>query len=204
MYRAGFEADPTDSRLLGKFADAAIENQPGEYLQAVIKDLARYVATDALVVRPDSGTGPTQMSFGSENPANQGQTPVLLAHEMSADYSDVSSAPPRQGTRELLGSYQEIFRLSGLPTILLLALAIGGLSASRGPERRTVLLFLCIAVYLYVIPVAISSYDVRYGVPAGMVLSVAGALGAWTLARRIGWRQRQSAVVSRGRISDDV
>jgi hypothetical protein len=186
MYRSGFEADPTDSKVLGKFADAAIEHQPGEYLQAVIKELSRYVAADSIVVRPDSGTGPSQMSFASENPANQGQTPALLSHELSANYSDVSTGPPDQGTRELLGAYQEVFRLSGLPTIILIALSIAGICVSGGTERRTILLFFCIAAYLYVVPVAISSYDVRYGVPAGMVLSVAGALGAWVLVRGIG------------------
>jgi 4-amino-4-deoxy-L-arabinose transferase-like glycosyltransferase len=191
MYRAGFEANPTDSTLLGEFADAAIEHQPGEYVRTVIKELTRYVATDAIVTRPDSGVGPTGMSFGSDLPANQGQTPTLLAHELSVDYSDVSAAPPGQGIRELLGAYQEIFRLSGLPTIILAVLSLIGIGVSRGSERRTVLLFFLVAAYLYVIPVAVSSYDVRYGVPAGMVLSIAGTLGAWALARRVAWRQAE-------------
>jgi hypothetical protein len=198
MYRSGFEANPTDSKLLGKFADAAIEHQPGEYLQAVIKELSRYIAADSIVVRPDSGTGPSQMSFASENPANQGQSPTLLAHELSANYSDVSSAPPDQGTRELLGAYQEILRLSGLPTILLIALSIAGICVARGAERRVILLFFCIAAYLYVVPVAISSYDVRYGVPAGMVLSVAGALGVWVLVRRVDRDEVRRGAVVRG------
>lgn len=185
MYRAGIEANPTGSRLLGTFADAAIEHQPLEYLRAVGKDLLRYVVTDEIVTRPDSGVGPTGMSFGSNTPVNQGQTPRVLAHELSADYSGVSVAPPGQGVRELLGSYQELFRLSGLPTLILLGLSIVGLFVSKGYVRRTVLLFFSIAAYLYVVPVALSSYDVRYGVPAGMVLSVAGSLGGWSLGRRV-------------------
>ncbi len=185
MYRAGLEANPADSKLLGKFAYAAIEHQPLEYLQTVFKELARYVATDAIVTRPDSGVGPTGMSFGSDLPTNQGQTPSLLARQLSADYSYVSADPPGQDTRELLGSYQEIFRLSGLPTLLLIGLSIMGIFASNGSTLRATLLFFSIAVYLYVIPVAVSSYDVRYGVPAGMVLSIAGALGAWTLVGQV-------------------
>jgi hypothetical protein len=196
MYRAGLEADPTDSKLLGKFAYAAIEHQPVEYLQTVFKELARYVAGDALVTRPYSGVGPAGMSFGSNLPANQGQTPSLLAHQLSADYSDVSTGPPGQDTRELLGSYQEIFRLSGLPTLFLIGLSIMGIVVSSGSTRRAMLLFFSIAVYLYVIPVAVSSYDVRYGVPAGMVLSIAGTLGAWTWVRRIMQRKGRVSIAT--------
>jgi hypothetical protein len=189
MYRAGIEADPTGSAVLGKFADAVIEHQPFEYLHTVAKELTRYVATDAIVAPPDSGVGPAGMSFGSDSPANQGQTPALLARQLSEDYSGVNTAPPAQGVREALGSYQEIFRLSGLPTLILFALSVIGLFVSDGHIRRALLLFFCIAIYLYVIPVAVSSYDVRYGVPAGMVLSVAGSLGGWSL-RRYALRRR--------------
>lgn len=190
--RAGVPANPTGSRLLGRFADAAIEHQPVEYLRAVAKDMVRYIVTDEIVTRPDSGVGPPRMSFGSGTPANQGQTPNLLARELSVEYSDVSIAAPGQGVRELLGSYQELFRLSGLPTLVLLGLSLAGLLVARGRERRTTLLFLSIAVYLYLLPVALSSYDVRYGVPAGMVLSIAGSLGGWSLAGRF-FRRRAVA-----------
>jgi 4-amino-4-deoxy-L-arabinose transferase-like glycosyltransferase len=185
MYRAGLQANPTGSRLLGNFAKAAIEHQPLEYLRTVGKELLRYVVTDEIVIRPDSGVGPARMSFGSNIPVNQSQTPPLLAQELSAKYSGVSGAPPGQGVRELLGSYQEIFRLSGLPTLVLLALSVVGMFVSRGRALRTILLFFSIAAYLYVAPVALSSYDVRYGVPAGMVLGVAGSLGGWSLRTRV-------------------
>jgi hypothetical protein len=196
IVRAGVPANPTGSRLLGTFADAVIEHQPVEYLRAVAKDMARYIVTDEIVARPDSGVGPTGMSFGSNTPANQGQTPSLLARELSTKYSDVSVAPPGQAVRELLGSYQELIRLSGFPTLILLGFSLAGLLVSRGRERRTTLLFFSIAVYLYVLPVALSSYDVRYGVPAGMVLSIAGSLGGWSLTKRF-LRRRSDDLIGR-------
>jgi hypothetical protein len=185
IYRTGLHADPRDAQLLGRFADEAILHQPFDYLQAVSKDLLRYIVSYAIVVRPDSGVGPMGMSFGSSTPANQGQTPRLLASEFSNKYSDVSTSLPGQGVRELLGSYQEIFRLSGLPIIILALLSAAGLFVARAHTRRALILFLSVVLYLYVAPVALSSYDVRYGVPAGMFLGVSGALGSWVLARRV-------------------
>lgn len=184
MYRAGLGANPKSSKLLGSFADAAILHQPIAYLHAVGEDLLKYVAPYAVVARPDSGIEPGGMSFASDIPANQGQSPSTLSSEFAEDYSGVSSALPSQGIREALGAYQEIFRLSGLPVIILTALAIVGLFASEGHVRRSLWLIFVLAAYLYVAPVALSSYDVRYGVPASLLLSIAGALGGWSIWKR--------------------
>jgi hypothetical protein len=184
LERAGLRADPADAKLLGKFADAAILHQPVDYLRAVGKDLLRYVAVYTVALRPDSGVGPSGMSFGSSTPANQGQTPQALARDFAGDYSGVSSSLPGQGVREFLGVYQEIFRLSGLLSVMLFCVSVTGIFVSPPQIRRALLLFLLMALYLYIAPVALSSYDVRYGVPGGMLLAVAGALGGWSLARR--------------------
>lgn len=185
LHRAGFSVDPASAVLLGRFARAAIIHQPFEYLKAVAKDLLRYIAPYAAGARPESGISPGGMSFASASPSNQGQTPPVLASEFSQDYTDVGRGLPTQTVRELLGSYQEVFRLGGLPVIVLTILAIMGLFVSEGSVRRALLLFFVIAVYLYVVPVALSSYDVRYGVPASLLLSIAGALGGWSIWTRL-------------------
>lgn len=181
MYRAGLGADPESSKVLGGFADAVILHQPIEYLHAVFTDLLRYVAPYAVAAREDSGVEPGGMSFASTVPANQGQSVRVLSREYAEDYSDVSANLPSQGVREILGAYQEVFRLSGLPVIMLAALVIVGLLVSAGSVRRALWLFFVLAIYLYVAPVAVTHYDVRYGVPAGLLLSIAGALGAWSI-----------------------
>jgi Dolichyl-phosphate-mannose-protein mannosyltransferase len=187
LYRAGFGADPKSSKTLGKFAKAAILHQPGAYLHAVGTDLLRYVAPYAVVARSDSGIDPGGMSFASAVPASQGQSPAALSDDFSTDYGGVSPRLPGQGAREILGSYQEIFRLSGLPVVFFAALAIIGLFVADGSVRRALWLFFVLAVYLYVVPVALSSYDVRYGVPASLLLSISAALGGWAI-----WRRRLS------------
>lgn len=184
LYRAGFTSDAQSAPTLERFAHAVILHQPVEYLKLVGKELLRYVAPYSVVARPASGVDPDGMSFASAVPANQGQSPTLLAEEYSEDYTHVSHSLPSQGVREALGSYQEIFRLSGLPVVLLALLSIVGLMVSRGSVRRAILLFGALAGYLYVVPVALSSYDVRYGVPAGLMLSVSGALGGWVIYQK--------------------
>jgi hypothetical protein len=186
FYRAGLGADPHGSEVVGRFAEAAILHQPVEYLHAVATDLLRYLAPYAVVARADSGVAPNGMSFASSTPANQGQTPAVLRKQYSEDFTGVSKTLPSGGVRELLGAYQEVFRLGGITVMALIIISIVGLCVSSGSRRRATLLFFVTAAYLYVLPVAVSSYDVRYGVPAGVVLSVAGALAAasiWEKAR---------------------
>ena len=72
---------------------------------------------------------------------------------------------------------------------------LAGLALSRGSTRRATLLFATLALYLYVAPVALASYDVRYGVPAGLMLSVAGALGGWAVLQRGRVVNRDDSVV---------
>lgn len=189
LYRAGFSGGPQSSPALGRFAHAVIIHQPFAYLKVVAKDLLRYIAPDAVTARPQSGVDPSGMSFASAVPANQAQTPTLLASEYAQDYTHVSRSLPSQSVREALGAYQEIFRLDGFATSVLMCLALVGLVVSRGSIRRAMLLFTVLAIYLYVAPVALSSYDVRYGVPAGLMLSVAGALGGWSVWWRVVARQ---------------
>jgi hypothetical protein len=183
-YRA-FGTNPRGIGLAGRFARTVILHEPLQYLKAVVKDLARYLAPYAIVSPKESGVSPGGMSFANTTPQNQGASPAQLAAEYSVAYSGVDRSLPALGIRELLGGYQEVFRLNGVVTLVLLALAIAGCWLTRGHVRRSTVLLLVLAAYLYVAPVALSSYDVRYGVPAGLILAAAGGIGAWAAAGRL-------------------
>jgi hypothetical protein len=185
FYRAGLVPTTPDASIAGRFARAAIEQQPLQYLKTVVKDLARYVAPYAITAPKDSGSSPGGMSFANTVPQNQGATPAQLASQYSVEYSQVDHALPSQGIRELLGGYQEIFRLNGFAIALLALTAIAGLWLTRDHIRRGLVLLMVLAVYLYVAPVALSSYDVRYGVPPGLILAAAAGIGAWGAVDRL-------------------
>jgi hypothetical protein len=184
-YRAGLVQTPKDASIAGRFARAALEHQPFQYLKLVARDFAQYVAPDAIVGLNQAGVPPSGMSFANTVPQNQAESPAQLASEFSGKYSHVDHSLPSQGIRELLGGYQEIFRLNGLVIVLLAFMAIAGPWVTRGHVRRAAVLLLLLSAYLYVVPVAASDYDVRYGVPPGLMLSAAAAIGAWGAIDRL-------------------
>jgi hypothetical protein len=184
-YRAGFVETPRDASIAGRFARATIEHEPFQYLKTVARDLARYVAPYAIVVPPQSGIAPNGMSFANTVPQAQGASSAELASQYSVDYSHVDRSLPSQGVRELFGGYQEIFRLNELVIVLLAFMAAAGAWVTRGHVRRSSILLLLLTTYLYVAPVALLQYDVRFGVPAGLMLSAAAAIGAWGAAEHL-------------------
>ncbi len=184
-YRAGLAQIPRDASTAGRFARAAIEHQPLQYLKTVAKDFAQYVAPSAIVASKQAGVPPDGMSFANTVPQDQGESSGQLASEYSGKYSHVDRSLPSQGIRELLGGYQEIFRLNGLAIVLLTFIAIAGPWVTRAHVRRASVLLLLLTAYLYVVPVAFSDYDVRYGVPPGLMLSAAAGIGAWGAIDRL-------------------
>lgn len=184
-YRAGFVDIPRDASIAGRFARAAIEHEPLQYLKTVAKDLAQYVAPNAIVSPMNSGIAPYGMSFANTVPQSQGESSAQLASKYSVAYSHVDRSLPSQGIRELLGGYQEIFRLNGLAIVLLALMAVAGPLVTRGHVRRGSVLLLLLTAYVYVASVALDHYDVRFGVPPGLMLSAAAGIGAWGAADRL-------------------
>ncbi len=183
--KLGFSPFNADQQaLLGDFARAAILNQPLDYLRTVAKDLARYLVPTIGTDRPDSGTGEAQMSFENEVPAAQGASPGELAEQIDVKYSGVGDGTPSDTARYALGAYQALFRVEGLVTLLLLGLTIAGAVAGRGPLRAAGWLFLLAGLYLFVVPVAVTSYDIRYSVPAITMLAAGAGIGAAAIQLR--------------------
>jgi hypothetical protein len=188
LYRAGFTADPRSSKVLGRFARAAIAHEPVDYLRTVAKDEVRYFDPDFGSPRPDSGVGPNGMSFASTQPVQQtGLGMNDLAAQYDVFYSGVRAQPAGGWVRSILGGYQSVFRVGGLELLALWALAVFALVRGSGRIRAAASLVLLVAAYLFLAPPVINSYDVRYGVPPAELLAVASALGAGLL-----WRRRRA------------
>lgn len=176
--------DPDDQALLSEFGRDAILHQPLDYARAVTKDFARFFAPGIGTPRPDSGTGSESMSFESVIPAAQGASLSQLADQFDDAYSGVGDGEASQSARTALGAYQEIFRIEGLTTLLLVVLSLIGAVMGRGAWRAGALLFLLAGMTLLAFPPMFSSYDVRYAVPAIDQFAAGAAFGLAVLVER--------------------
>lgn len=186
--RTGLVYAPHDSDyqdLLSSFGRAAIVNQPLDYGRTVAKDLARFFVPDAGIPRPDSGNDAQFMSFESTVPTSQGVPPAELAQQYDQAYSGVGSGVADSRARTLLGAYQSLFRVQGLLTAILIALALAGWVLGRGAIRAGASLFLLSGLLLLVFPPLFSSYDVRYAVPPINLFAAGAAFGLYVLASRV-------------------
>jgi hypothetical protein len=178
--------DAHQQALLSSFARAAILHEPIDYLRTVTKDVLRFFAPGLGTPRPDSGTDAQSMSFESVVPAAQGASLEQLADQFDEKYSGVGSGKAAETARTLLGGYQEIFRVQGLLTLLLILLAAIGAVVGRGAMRAGASLFLLSGAVLLVFPPLFSSYDVRYAVPPINLFAAGAAFGLAVLVARIG------------------
>jgi hypothetical protein len=168
--RTSFEMGPESGRKLGAFAEQAMLHQPWDYLGAVLTDLAKFV-DPSLNARPYAGQPPATLSFGWRDKEVEQQ----VVKVMSRKYRGTTV---RLHGQSILGHYQNIFRLSGLSICVLAFFTLLGMFKARGPLRLGVFLFGLSAFALYLLPVATVSYDYRYGMPPGILITVAGLLGA--------------------------
>jgi hypothetical protein len=155
---------------LGAFAKQAILHQPWDYLGAVLTDLAKFV-DPSINPRPYAGQSPATLSFAWRDT----DVEQLVVNAMSRRYLGTTV---RLSGQSILGHYQNIFRLSGLSICGLAFFTLLGMFKARGPLRLGVSLFGLSALALYLLPVATVSYDYRYGMPPGILITVAGVLGA--------------------------
>ena len=178
--RVNFELGPETGRKLGAFARQAILHQSTAYLRAVMVDLAKYV-DPSINQRPYAGQPPEILSFGwRDTTAEQ-----LVVRAMSRGYR--GTAVHLHG-QQILGSYQNVFRVGGLSTCALALFTVLGMFKARGPLRLGVFLFGLSAFALYLVPVLTISYDYRYGIPPTTLVVVSGVLGAASF-----WRQMRGA-----------
>lgn len=177
--------------ILRDFARTAILHQPLDYVRTVVKDVLRYVDPTVGTPRADSGTDADRMSFQSTVPTAQSQSAELLADQFDVKYSGVGDGTTSTTGRYALGLYQAVFRVQGLLILLLLGITIAGVVLARGTLRVAGWLFLLTSVYLFVVPVAVSSYDIRYAIPAINVLAAGAGVGAAAIGARALARTRR-------------
>jgi hypothetical protein len=65
------------------------------------------------------------------------------------------------------------------------SLRLPGLPARWGRPRRALGLLASFSATLFLVPVAVNVYEVRYAVPGAVMLLIAGARGAEVLAERV-------------------
>jgi hypothetical protein len=185
--RTEIEFDPSqeeDQELLARFARQAILSQPDDYAWAVARDFLRFFVPGIGDPRPESGSDAENMSFARTLPTAQGASPSELAEQFGERYSDVGDGTASAASRGFWGGYQSLFRVGGIPLMLLVALSALGAALGRGSMRAGAVLFLGAGLTLLAFPPLFSSYDVRYAVPPIDLLSAGAAIGIAVLAAR--------------------
>ena len=166
--RRHFALCPNDK--LKAFARRAILRQPGDYLEAVAIDLLRYVEPSVAPPRGYSGQPREILSFAWRDRSVE----RLVVKALSKKY---------RGTKvhlhwaQILGAYQNLFRVGGLALLALIVFTLLGLVRSQGQIRFVLFLFGLSGLALYLVPVLTVSYDFRYGIPAETLIVVSGILG---------------------------
>jgi hypothetical protein len=175
--RRKFLVTPETSPIVGEFAEQAILHQPGSYLRAVLTDAARYIDPSIGPERPYSGQTREILSFGLVDPVTQ----RFLVHGMAKGYTGTSV---HIHGRQILTTYQNLFRVGGLLLAALVVFTLLGMLISRGRMRLGIFLFGLTGLAMYLVPVATLSYDFRYGIPPETFIVVSGTLGLAALFER--------------------
>ncbi len=168
--RRAFTLDPAPNDKLKAFAWQVILHQPGDYLWAVGIDLLRYIEPSIATPRGYSGQPREILSFGWRDRSVE----RLVVRALSNKYR--GTAVHLRG-QEILGAYQNFFRVGGLALAALIAFTLVGMIRSRGHVRFVLFLFGLSGLALYIVPVLTVSYDFRYGIPAETLVVVSGILG---------------------------
>jgi hypothetical protein len=174
-----FNHDARGSKVVGKFARAAITGQPLDYLREVGRDAIRYLAPNAGLDRTYAGPGADELDIARRVPEIEQATVRTAAavgfhRETFVVKSNLHSLADLQG----------LLRLSGSTLILLLTLAAFGVAVGQGPTRWTSTLLLGVAVLQPLTAAATISWGYRYGVVGMGQLVAASVVGVSALMER--------------------
>jgi len=175
-----FAASSDESGRVNAFARAALLGQPLDWLDHVVtEDLPRYVATER-TVRRGQGQGFDALIDTLVDGPNAGQG--LAA---GANYYTTPGQFLLRGRIDALRSYESITRVGGPVFVILFLLALCGLFAAPGHERRAALLLGAVAAVGLLGPPATLFFDARYAMPAFGPLAASAALGGYVALRRL-------------------
>ena len=190
-----FGGQPAGDELLGAWARRAILSQPLDYLGAVWNDLMLFFDEQPWTNRRDSLIGPMSVSFRLRTPDEH--CPDCVMPDQLIEFNSLYGwTDPREGAYyevfdpqiregiEFFQDYQRVLRLHGPLFAVLVVLSLVGLAATRGPHARVQWLLTLCALALLVLPVATTTYNVRYGLPAMPIFALAATLAVISMRDR--------------------
>jgi hypothetical protein len=181
---------PTHGRAVTQFALAAIEHQPLSYLYTVGRDLARYMDPEIVT---KLGWGGIWMPLNQRLPAGE----AFNRRSVQAYFSD-TRIHVQQPIMNFLEGWHHVFRIHGALIALSAVLSLVGIGvAPDARTRRALGLLVSFSGVLFLVPVAVNVYEVRYSLPGATVLLIAGARGAEILGARVSADHRRPGPVTR-------
>ena len=198
-----FESAPNGDAELRSWAESAIIAQPLDYAGEVLDDLALFVDEQPWTNRDVSLIGSRVVSFTLRSPDEHCAPSICRAPPLGIEGNSVfawtspdagayyAAFEPRAGTAVLLfQDLQRVLRMHGVLLGIAIALSLLGLLAVRGRLARAQWLLTFSAVALLVTPVATTTYNIRYAIPALPLFAAAAVLAPLSLREGAGWIPR--------------
>jgi hypothetical protein len=179
--------DPGDEpEIVRSFVKEAILAQPLDYLEVVGRDLVRIVDPDF----PATKLGNDYAGYTPDNFAGalfDAPTAQLTAPIVEQLYSTELGA--HEGDVGWLGDYERNTRMTGIPMLIAILLALGSPLLARRGSRGAATLCIGLAAGTVVPAIMVAANEWRYIVPVLGPLWAAAALGAAGAMARIGQRR---------------
>jgi Dolichyl-phosphate-mannose-protein mannosyltransferase len=198
-----FESAPNGDAELRSWAQSAIVAQPLDYAGEVLDDLALYVDEQPWTNRDVSLIGSRVVSFTLRSPDEHCGPSVCRAPPLGIEGNSVfawtspdagayyAAFEPRAGAAVVLfQDLQRVLRVHGVLLGLAIALSLLGLLAVRGRLAKAQWLLTLSALALLVVPVATTTYNIRYALPALPLFAAAAVLAPVSLREGAGWIPR--------------
>jgi hypothetical protein len=184
-----FEGPPAGDDVLGEFARRTIVAQPLDYAETILSDLWMYVSEASWTNRDASLIGSRSVSFRLRYPDSHCDPSTCRPPPLSIEAASITGwTDPAYGAYyspftaavesgiEVFQDLQPILRMHGPLLGVILLVSVLGLAALRGRSARAQWLVVAVAVTLVVAPVATTTYNIRYVIPALPVITLGAAL----------------------------
>lgn len=195
-----FGAPPLGNDELAAWARRAFVAQPLAYAGEVLDDLALLVDEQPWTNRDSSLIGPRVVSFTLRSPDEHCSPSVCRTPPLSVEANSVNGwtnpaygayyaefVPQLGAGVRFFQDLQRLFRVHGPLLGAAAVLSILGLLAVNGRLARAQWLLTWSTLALLVLPVATTTYNIRYAIPALPVLAAATTLAPFALADGAGW-----------------